>query len=313
MYMSEKLTTEIFIQKASIIHKNKYDYSKTNYGKSNKDKVTIICPIHGEFYQKPNSHLRGCGCHLCSGKHVSNTINFIDKARSIHGELYDYSEVKYISAINPVTIICPTHGKYIQRPNSHLNGNGCLKCGFVKTSNALRKTQEEFITEARQTHGNLYDYTNAVYVNEHTKLEIICKRHGSFWQSPHLHLHRDSCGCPKCRLSKGEQKIIFFLDSKKIEYISQKSFDDCRNPNTGRLLKFDFYIPNKNILIEYDGNQHFICGRKLGNYVSTERDLKNTQWRDSVKSKYAIDNNIELLRIKYTELKNIPEILSKHL
>ena len=102
-----------------------------------------------------------------------------------------------------------------------------------------------------------------------------------------------------------------FLDAANIQYISQKTFDDCRNPRTGRLLKFDFYLPHKNILVEYDGNQHFICGRKLGNYVSTSNDLANVQWRDSVKTNYAEANGITLIRIKYTEINHIPEILSQ--
>jgi len=309
--MSEKLTAESFIERATVIHKNKYDYSKTIYGKDNKDKVTIICPIHGEFRQKPNSHLRGCGCWPCTGKSKSNTEDFIRKSKAIHGNKYDYSKVQYVAALKPVTIICPQHGKYLQRPNTHLNGSGCLKCGVVKVSDARRKTISEFMLDARDIHGNLYDYSKSVYNGEHQKLQIICNRHGSFWQTPHMHLHRDSCGCPKCRLSKGEQKIMAFFDINNIQYINQKTFDDCRNPKTGRLLKFDFYLPHKNILIEYDGNQHFICGRKLGNYVSTANDLASVQWRDSVKTNYAAAKGIDLVRIKYTEKNHIPEILSR--
>jgi very-short-patch-repair endonuclease len=309
--MSEKLTAESFIERATLIHKNKYDYSKTIYGKDNKDKVTITCPIHGEFRQKPNSHLRGCGCHLCSGKHVSNTKDFISKARRIHNDKYDYSEVEYVAALKPVKIICPEHGGFEQRPNTHLNGVGCIKCGFIKTANARRKSQSDFIIDATNIHGNLYDYSNVIYKGEHQKLQIVCKRHGTFWQTPHLHLHRDSCGCPKCRLSKGEQRIMTFLDKNGIQYVTQKTFDDCRNPTTNRLLKFDFYLPHKNILVEYDGNQHFTCGRKLGNYVSTANDLANVQWRDSVKTKYAAAKGIELVRIKYTEINHIPKILSQ--
>jgi very-short-patch-repair endonuclease len=311
--MSEKLTTTEFVQRAAVIHGNKYDYGKTIYGKDNKEKVTIICPIHGEFHQKPNSHLRGCGCVFCSGKYTSNTNDFIKKAREIHGDKYDYSKSTYVSAHVPVIIRCPEHGVYKQKPNTHLNGSGCLKCGFVKTATSRRKSQAEFITEAKHIHGDLYDYSKTIYEGEHRKLQIICKKHGEFWQTPHLHLHRDSCGCPKCRLSKGEQRIMAFFDQNKIAYIPQKSFDDCRNPKTGRMLKFDFYIPKKNILVEYDGNQHFMCGRKLGNYVSTKKDLEGVQWRDAIKTQYASKRGIELMRIKYTELNRIPKILSEML
>lgn len=308
--MSDKSTTAEFIENASRIHNNKFDYSKVEYVHSKK-KVIIICPTHGEFLQIPNSHLRGIGCSRCSGKCKSNTEEFIKKAAMVHGNKYNYSKVKYKQAIKYIKIICPIHGEFLQTPNSHLNGSGCIHCGFINTAASRRKTLEQFIRESRLVHGNRYNYDKSVYIGNHSKLEIVCKLHGSFWQTPHTHLYRDKSGCPKCKLSKGEQKIIAYLDANQVKYVTQKSFDDCRNPKTNYKLKFDFYIPEKNFLIEYDGKQHYMFGNKMGNYITTKKDMDDTQYRDVIKTNYASNHNIPLLRIKYTELNDIDNILSK--
>ena len=92
----KKVTTEDFIKKAREIHGDKYDYSKVEYIKRNQ-KVCIICPVHGEFWQIPGNHLCGNGCSECSGKKKSNTEDFIKKAREIHGDRYDYSKVNYVN------------------------------------------------------------------------------------------------------------------------------------------------------------------------------------------------------------------------
>ena len=310
--MSKKTTTQEFIEKSKKIHGNRFDYSKTIYGKNNKEKVIIICKIHGEFLQIPNSHLLGIGCSKCSEKYQPNTEEFILKAKLIHGDEYDYSSTNYISALKKINIICKKHGKFSQTANGHLNGAGCIKCGIDFVSSLHRKTLNQFIEDVKKIHGNRYDYSKCIhYKNNRTKLEIICPIHGSFFQSPHDHL--SSFGCPKCKLSKGEQKIISFLDNNRISYISQKTFNDCKNPKTNRKLSFDFYIPSKNLLIEYDGNCHYTSGRKLGNFITTNVDLTNTQYRDTIKTKYCKNKGINLLRIKYTKFKQIDKILNSML
>ena len=115
------------INKAKKIHDNKYDYSKVHYI-NNKIKVCIICPKHGEFFQEPKAHLKGQGCPKCSGCAKLTMDDFIEKARKVHGDEYDYSKVKYINNHTKVCIICPEHGEFWQTPNSHLNGNGCYSC-----------------------------------------------------------------------------------------------------------------------------------------------------------------------------------------
>ena len=120
------------------------------------------------------------------------TETFIEKARKVHGDRYNYSRVNYINSITPVKIICPEHGEFEQRPAKHLSGQNCPKC-----SKHYRRNTEEFIKEASILHNNKYDYSKVTFVDVHTKVCIICPIHGEFWQTPHMHLSKKQ-GCPKC-------------------------------------------------------------------------------------------------------------------
>lgn len=123
-----KHSTADFIKSAKKIHNNKYDYSKVEYTNS-KSKVCIICYKHGEFWQTPNDHLDGCGCPICGGKIKITTEDIINRAKSVHGDKYDYSKTKYIDSRTKITIICPKHGEFLQKPHNHINlRQGCPKC-----------------------------------------------------------------------------------------------------------------------------------------------------------------------------------------
>ncbi len=189
------LTTATFIQQAKNIHDNKYNYDNVQYSTAHSD-VVITCPHHGNFKQKPYSHLKGHGCLDCSGLNLSNTQTFILKAQKIHGMMYDYSSVDYLDSGTKVQIICPIHGVFIQTPNNHLSGNGCDDCGYIISSNANRSTTEEFIRKAIIEHGDVYDYSLVEYIATHTKVDIICKKHGKFSQKPNTHL--SGHGCNRC-------------------------------------------------------------------------------------------------------------------
>lgn len=184
-----------FIDEANNIHNNKYDYSKVNYIDA-KTKVIIICKEHGEFMQTPNSHLKPTNCKQCSLKkngdiNRDNSHIFIEKAKRIHGDRYDYSKVNYINAHENVTIICSKHGDFEQIADAHLRGKNCIKC-----SNIYNYTTEEWISKAKETHGDKYDYSKAIYVNYKTKLTIICNEHGEFTQAAGSHIYGN--GCREC-------------------------------------------------------------------------------------------------------------------
>lgn len=142
-YSKIPLTKNEFIKKANLIHKNKYDYSKVEYTNYHSD-VIIICPIHGEFTQQPANHLIGRGCKKCSrNSYNCSTEEWIEKAKKIHGDKYDYSKVIYERSDKEVTIICHNHGEFSQRPGNHLQGQGCPKCKESKLENFTRKILEE--------------------------------------------------------------------------------------------------------------------------------------------------------------------------
>lgn len=128
--MGKRLTTQEFIEKARSLHGNKYDYSKAEY-KGSKSNVIITCPIHGDFTQKAYTHLKGSGCPKCAKEERKMTTEqYVERCKEVHGDKYDYSLVKYNDIHERVTIICPKHGPFEQIANSHLRGQGCLKCCF---------------------------------------------------------------------------------------------------------------------------------------------------------------------------------------
>lgn len=124
---SNRLDADSFIIRSTKIHSNKFDYSKVQY-KTIYDKVTIICPEHGEFEQTPDNHLQGNGCSKCSGKRKHTNESFIQKAKEIHGDTYDYSKVEYVNANTKVVIACEKHGYFEQGASAHLVGQGCPSC-----------------------------------------------------------------------------------------------------------------------------------------------------------------------------------------
>jgi len=192
--MAKQITTEEFIKKSRKKYSSRYDYSKIDYI-NNHTKIEIICHNHGSFFQTPRNHLRYSGCPICFGKLIIN--EFIKNARCIHDDLYDYSNVEYqINNKQKVEIVCKKHGSFIQRKSAHLLGNGCHKCATEKSANKQRKTIECFIKESILQHGEKYNYSNSVYINKSTKIEIICPNHGSFFQRPNDHIM--GRGCRKC-------------------------------------------------------------------------------------------------------------------
>jgi hypothetical protein len=280
-----------FINKSQLIHKNVYDYSLVIY-KNNRTKVKIICPVHGVFEQTPKNHLRRCGCQKCSsykksGKNLTNNI-FVERSIKKHDGKYDYSLIKYINNYTKVKIICPVHGIFEQTPYHHYNGNGCQKC-----SNDF-KTNIDFLEKSNQIHDSKYNYSLVNYINTNTKVKIICPVHGIFEQQPKHHYN--GSGCPMCKNSKGETFISNFLKEENITFSRQKKFLDCKNIYP---LPFDFYLPMINICIEYDGEQHF----KPMEIWGGEKEFNLIRIRDSIKTKYCIENNIKLVRIKYDENK----------
>ena len=291
--------TEKFIKKSIKIHGYKYSYTSVDYLNS-KVKVDITCKEHGLFSQTPNNHLKGQNCPKCNYRNVFNNDDFIIQSNKIHKNKYDYTKTHYTMSNVKVEIICSKHNSFFITPGSHLNGRGCIKCGKEEMANKNRKSKEYIISKFYDVHDNLYDYSLVNYLSTKTKVDIICKKHGLFSQTPEKHIYGN--GCPTCKSSKGERKIISLLEKNNIDYISQKTFTDCKNVLP---LPFDFYLPEQNICIEFDGKQHFEPIEWFGGSDAFE-SLKE---RDEIKNKFCLSNNIDLLRIAYYDYDNIEHII----
>lgn len=311
-----KYTNEEFIKKSEEIHGKKYDYSKVKY-LTISSKVEIICPIHGSFWQIPHAHFKGHGCKKCSDEDKMYTSEeFFDIVKKVHGNVYDYSKSIYTKQKKKIIITCRQHGDFLQSPNKHMKGNGCPKCASNRITLKLTKSTEKFITESKKIHGKKYDYSKTVYTKNKKNVTIICKNHGDFSQRPSSHL--DGNGCPKCSSSIGENIVRVFLEKNKIYYESQKTFPKCKYKNK---LRYDFYIPEINLLIEVDGFQHF--PESVGAFIMgfsghslTQEMYDLTKLKDKIKDKYASDNGIKLLRIPYkgrSDRQNIIPLLEKYM
>lgn len=295
--LNQRIPKTEFLKFAEEVHGDYYDYSQMDYQGLSK-KIKIICPEHGEFYQTANSHInQKHGCPMCAGNVKRTTETFIDAALKVHPNKYDYSKVQYKSNHSPIKIICPKHGEFIQSPASHLGGAGCVQCSIEKNADLFRLPLETFIEKSNEFHNGKYDYSKVEYVNGATPVEIICPKHGSFHQIPRNHMV--GVGCPYCNESKGEKYLDNLLSSIGLEFIRQHKFIDCTNTLKGRKcrrLPFDFYLPEKNVLIEYDGKQHFEPVSRFGG----EEGFKRIKFTDGLKNIYAAENGIKLIRIPYT-------------
>jgi hypothetical protein len=360
--MSKKTTEEEFIKKSKFIHGDKYDYSLVDYINS-YTKVKIICKKHGIFEQRPNSHLNGQTCLKCVNENQTKSKDqFITDSKKIHGNRYDYNLVEYVNNETNVKIICKKHGIFEQKPTNHLNGNGCNECKnndrrldinyiikkfnikfnykykydideYKNTHQVIRiicPIHGDFYQEIRYhikgegcpycsgkkmntvffkikcsiIHHNKYDYSLVDYKSAFSKVKIICPKHGIFEQIASIHLFGG--GCPKCKSSKGEIKILKYLDDKNIKYEYQKIFNNCKLKT---YLPFDFYLLDYNVCIEYDGEQHF----RSVDYFGGSQSFEDRKTKDEIKNKYCIDNNIKLIRISYVDIENIEKILNKNL
>jgi very-short-patch-repair endonuclease len=282
---SFKLFNEGIIDEFIKKHSDRYDYSKVDYINS-KTNVEIVCPIHGSFFQNPYSHKMGSNCPKCVNRKKNDNLSFTEVAKKIHGNKYDYSMVNYLNNKSKVDIICPNHGIFRQSPNMHISKkSGCPKCYGRDRDNS------DFIKIANKYHSNKYDYSDVIYKDAHGKVNIICPEHGTFKMSYNSHITK-GYGCPFCSETSGESKVKSFLIDNNIKFQYQKKFKDCKYI---KILSFDFYLPDMNLIIEYDGRQHFmpIWG---GDY-----EFSIIKKRDQIKNQYCKDNNIDIIRIKYDD------------
>lgn len=302
--MPKKLTTDQFIERSKTIHGEKFSYERTTYVNSTTP-VIITCKDHGDVTVNPNNHINnGSGCIHCCGLAKKTTEQFIAQVQSVHGDVFCFDRTTYVNDSTKVIITCRLHGDFHPTPSNILRGSGCPICATVSASNRYRKPTDQFISEAVDIHGDAYDYSHVDYVNSTTKVSILCKKHGLFEQAPTVHVHQ-RCGCPMCNTSRGELETKQWLDSRNVYYVTQYSFDDCVDKGK---LRFDFFLPDHGILIEYNGIQHY---RDVPLLRYSNDTLADIQRRDNIKTEYAKNKGLCLITIPYNT--SVDKCLSHHL
>jgi len=288
--MSRKLTLSEIRKRTYKIHSNKYIIPDQIYVDS-FTKIKIICKIHGDFYMESRHLLNGHGCKKCSGCEKLTIDKIREKCYEIHGYNIIICDQEYINAKTKIKIICkyhPSDNILIYIDNLLNKKRGCPICSKRQKLNIGKIRKRCDIIHINK--GYIIPEQN--YINNCIKIDVICPIH-SVWKTRPSNLLKGH-GCPKCKTSKGEIKIENILKEKNINYISQKKFNDCINK---KKLPFDFYLPDYNICIEFDGEQHF----KPFRFEKNNERLNKTIRNDNLKNQYCDKNNIKLIRIKYNE------------
>lgn len=248
---SRRHTQETAIARLVELHGTSLDFSKTVYSGSNKDKITVTCPVHGDFQRKADAMLQGAGCPKCgkakSGKwRQGDTDKFVAAAIKVHGDRYDYSKVVYVNSVTPVKIVCKLHGEFEQKPTYHTsNAAGCPLCGIARASKFKLVTFDEFVRQARAVHGDKYEYPEQVLTGTKDDVRIICREHGEFLQRPNN--HTNGSGCQKCwsGTSKWEVELQ--------QYLEDAGFEVLTNQRILGQKEIDVFLPELNLGIELHG------------------------------------------------------------
>jgi Zn finger protein HypA/HybF involved in hydrogenase expression len=270
-------------------------------------KIIIKDQLGIEYMVSPKKLLFGDNPSIESA--VNKDLAFKKMSEQIHKYQFDYSLVKYKTNNQKVTLICnECKTKFNQAPGNHLFGQGCPQCkinnlcirGAVKTQERAKTIKGDIL----KIHNNRIKLDKFTFTGAHVKSFFGCninEKH-DYWLATPSNILAGK-GCPKCKSSKGEIAIEQFLKKENIKYKTQYRFKECKNK---RALPFDFYLIDYNTCIEFDGKQHFI-----ENCFMRKNSLKEIQKTDEIKNAYCKINNIKLLRISYTEFKDIDTIISK--
>lgn len=307
-----RLSESEVISRSNEIHGlGRYGYENMIYEGAHIE-IEIKCNVcNKSFDQKPYIHMEGHGCPHCKAdntriRQTKSAEQLLIDFRKIHGNKFNYDFDGYVNSYAKINITCNIcHKTFPQRPNDHLSGEGCPYCiGRYRTTG-------ECIAEFKKIHRDRFNYDKFINNGARTDGIIICNKcKKEFLQPPTEHLAGH--GCPYCRMSYGEIRVMNFLDDHKILHVQQKRYDDCRGLGN-RKLPFDFYIPDYNLLIEFDGKQHYMAGCNIRSHITSIEEFKRTKEHDRRKTEYARINNIDLLRIPYYDMSRIPEILKEKL
>lgn len=284
---SQTIPKEEFVERCREIFGDEYEYIEYT---DTKAYMTVKHKQCGNIYKQiAGNHLYAKnGCPFCYGKFKITQEEFLERAKEFQ-ETIDFSEAVYTNMESNVKLRCKVCGTvFYKMPLNMLRfKQGCPKCAKKYRYNA-----EEFIKEAKKVNGDKYTYDNLIYINSKTKITITCPKHGNFEQLPNNHLRGH--GCPKCYSSRGEDAVREYLINNNILFEEQKSFEGLVYKGK---LRYDFYLPEYRMAIEYNGIQHY----KAVDYFGGEVALVRQKRIDGIKKRYAEDNGFRLLTISYED------------
>lgn len=287
------------IDKAKDKFNNKFDYSKVDSVSKFSDQVTIVCPKHGSFRTTIKSHLHSLyGCAMCGNEHAvenktkyRDLVSIIPHVRAIHGDRYEY--LAYDIQTKIIRFSCK-HGINEQELRTHLSGRGCKACGYDR----MRMSSQDFLRRAKLVHPEGYEYNLDEFATVNDKITI---RHSCGHQyRGRVSNHLSGQGCIRCKSSVGENKVAEWLTDKRIRVVHQFKIEGYR-------YRYDFYLPDLNILIEYDGEQHYRPIDYFGGQVGFQRNQTN----DQIKNELAKAYGYSLIRIPFNQLANLEIFLSR--
>ena len=303
--MPKKITHEEFIEKIKV--KNPNIEILEEYVNAHT-KIECRCKVCSHKWKVcPNNLLNKKGCPECAKNNKSITKrkkmnDFINEIKNVNPNIEILGN--YITNHTKIKCKCKIDGYiWYPYPSSLLRGHGCPRCANILLSKNKTKTHKSFLLELSKINSEINILTQ--YSGADKNIKCKCLKCGCVWEATPHNLLKGK-GCPKCKQSKGENKIETILNKYNINYKPQYKFKNCK---LHRELPFDFYIPDLNITIEYDGRQHY----EIIDYFGGLDGFIDTKIRDTIKTIYCKENNIKLIRIPYWDFDKIEKILEKEL
>jgi hypothetical protein len=283
-----KLSYNEVINRFNEIHNNFYLYPNFKYNNI-LQKIKIKCPIHGNFEQQINIHIKGHKCPSCSKNTNEKQKHFIEQASLKYQNKYSYKKTNYINNTTDIIITCPEHGDFITKPSYHLYDSECKKCSRDKFNTIYLK---EFIRKGSEIHNNKYDYSLSEYNGRFSDTIIICSEHGKFNQCIGDHLQ--GCGCIKCYQ---DNKSFSSKDENNVfDFIKDNYNGEVEKRYTIGKKEIDVYVSNLNLGFEYNGvywHSHLFKDKKYHYNKSTFFKQHNinifhiweNDWNNNIKNK----------------------------